>query len=58
MPSIANATLRLWSDYRRAAAERDAIRRLSSLSDGMLRDIGLEDRGAIREAVRNGLGGR
>ena len=57
MPSIANATLRLWSDYRRAAAERDAIRRLSSLSDAMLRDIGL-DRGGIREAVRKGFPGR
>ena len=49
--------LRLWSDYRRAAAEREAIRRLSSLSDGMLRDIGL-DRGGIREAVRKGFPGR
>ena len=57
MPSLASATLRLWSDYRRAAAERAAVRRLSAMSDAMLRDIGL-DRGGIREAVRNGLRGR
>ena len=45
----------LWTSYRRRAAERDAIRRLSGLSDNILRDIGL-DRAGIREAVHTGLG--
>jgi uncharacterized protein YjiS (DUF1127 family) len=45
----------LWKTYRRRAAEREAIRRLSSLSDSMLRDIGI-DRAGLREAVHAGRG--
>jgi uncharacterized protein YjiS (DUF1127 family) len=51
MPRIASTPLRLWHDYRRAAAERATVRQLSQLSDGLLRDMGLE-RGNLREAVR------
>ena len=45
--------LTLWADYRRRAAERDAIRRLSRLPDSLLRDMGLT-RGGVPEAVRTG----
>lgn len=45
--------LTLWADYRRRAAERDAVRRLSRLSDDLLRDMGLT-RGNVREMVRAG----
>jgi uncharacterized protein YjiS (DUF1127 family) len=57
MPSITSATRRLWNDYRRAAAEREAVRGLSRLSDGLLRDMGL-DRGNLRDAVRGDRGRR
>lgn len=40
----------LWSGYRRAAAERAAVRQLSRLSDQLLADMGLT-RETIREAV-------
>ena len=53
MSSLASATRRLWNGYRRAAAERAALRQLSGVSDHMLRDIGL-DRADLREAVRKG----
>ncbi|HRO13010.1 DUF1127 domain-containing protein [Amaricoccus sp.] len=53
MTSLTTATRRFWTSYRRAAAEREALRRLASLSDGMLRDIGL-DRSDLRHAVRHG----
>ncbi len=53
MPSFASATRRFWDDYRRAAAERTALRRLSGMSDDLLRDIGL-DRGNLRDAIRRG----
>ena len=43
----------VWSGYRRAAAERAAIRQLSGLSDQLLADMGL-DRESIREAIRTG----
>lgn len=45
--------LTVWADYRRRAAERDAVRRLSRLSDDLLRDMGLT-RGNVREMVRAG----
>jgi uncharacterized protein YjiS (DUF1127 family) len=53
--SITSATVRLWNGYRRAAAERAALRQLSGVSDHMLRDMGL-DRGSLREAVRGRTG--
>ena len=53
MLNLASATRRFWSGYRRAAAERAALRQLSGLSDGLLRDMGLE-RGNLRDAIRGG----
>jgi uncharacterized protein YjiS (DUF1127 family) len=57
MSSLTSATRRLWSGYRRAAAERAALRQLQGVSDHLLRDMGLE-RGSLRDAVRAGRGRR
>lgn len=43
----------LWTSYRRAAAERVAVRQLSRLSDQLLADMGLE-RSSIRDLVHTG----